>query len=165
VLLVGLAVPVASAAPDAHTTQVGFLPGEEVVQVPTGEHVRIVGGWATFTEEQREHFMATVIVSIHRDGLSQQIAAPLLFVIDAVPGLHPDLYVVEYSVEVKPGKPNDPQVWTLTFEFTEDHSDGVITVPASEVLTANRALVWTPRGHFPSADYPCPNGADPCVDY
>lgn len=172
--LAGLAAQPASAAEGGkhsskgNTTEISFLGAlhghSEVVQVPTGEKVILSGGWATLTAEQRDQFVETAIVEVERNGVAQPFETGLRTDVSApnVPGGL--LSYSDWSVTAHPQSPNEPEVWTLRITLTADHFDGSDLLPAGTVLQASRTIVWTQRGHFPSADYPCPNGQDPCVD-
>jgi hypothetical protein len=129
----------------------------EVVQVPTGEWVRLGGGWSTMTLEQLDHFLATVVVEIERDGAAQEVAPVVI--------PDPEFPFAFFPMTVEPGPADTPEVWTSTWTFTEDHFDGFEVTPAGTVMEWSRTVVWTPRGTFPSDAYPCPNGGHPCVDF
>lgn len=118
-----------------------------VREVPTGEWVELGAGWGTMTEEQRDHFLETVIVEIERDGVLQDFTPTLRIGDEGVFGIRFDLLI-------EPGAANSPQEWLMTWTFTEDHFDGWDTIPAGTVWEMPRTIVWTPRGQFPSGDYP-----------
>lgn len=123
----------------------GFQP--EVREVPTGEWIEFGGGWATWTEAQRDHFLETAIVEIGHDGVFQEVS-PILREVD---GDFP--FRAFYGVLIEPGRAKTPQEWTMRFTFTEDHFDGEDWIPAGTVDEGTRIIVWTPRGQFPSGDY------------
>lgn len=150
-----------------HFTFASFFGAEfegqsEVVQVPTGEWVFMANGWGTVTEAQRDDFLATVIVEVELDGVSQPFDT-VLFENDEPGALFP--YIVGFEVLLNPGRVSVPEQWTLRWTFTEDHFDGLDWFPAGTVFEGRRTIVWTQRGLFPSADYPCPNGEYPCTDF
>ncbi len=167
-LLVGLVAQPALAerTPDTgnfpHYSRV-FFPGaafgqSEVVQVPTGEWVRLTDGWGTATVEQLEQFLATVIVEVELDGVPQPVTP--------VVNRDPEGPSVSFPYLLNPSAANVAQEWRMRWTFTEDHDDGYgAVIPAGTVFDDSRTIVWTPRGRFPSAAYPCPNGAYPCVDF
>lgn len=159
---VGAARPVDTGALP-HSSFVAFFGVEfgqsEVVQVPTGDWVTLNGGWGTATAAQRQHFEDTVIVRIWRNGVPQPVTAvQLFFEGEETP------YIVTFPTLIKPGRTNVAEQWTVQWEFTEDHYDGIGVTPAGTVFEGSRTIVWTPRGRFPSSAYPCPNGGYPCVD-
>jgi hypothetical protein len=127
-----------------------FCPAE-VKELPTGEWADIGNAWATKTEAQRDHFVETVIVEIEGDGVVYGDISPYLFVRDTGFG---DAFWAARAVLVHPGVPNETQYWTIRYTFTEDHFDGWDMYTAGTVLEQYRIVVWTPRGDFPSGDYP-----------
>ena len=161
----GVSAPAASAdptvehAPTVHNSRINFfdfLGQGEVVQVPTGEWIELHMGWGTLTEAQRDHFVETVIVEIERDGVPQSFTPR--------EGVDGEDWFVTYDLSVNPGRPNTPETWVMRWTFTEDHFDGFGVTPAGTIYEGRRTIVWTPRGRFPSSEYPCPNGQYPCVD-
>ncbi len=155
VLLVGLVAAPATADRDIgkgnlpHFTSVwllGQLVGEpEVVEVPTGEWVRLGTGWFTATEAQRDDFVGKAIVEIECDGVPQE--ATLVFA--DFPG---EGYLVAYQVLTEPGRAKVGQDWTVRVSLTEPHFDGWDWYPAGVVDEGNRTVVWIPRGQFQFAD-------------
>ena len=164
VLLAGLLVVGLVAAPAAadrdpytgnfpHGSWVGLqaeLFGEpDVRELPTGEWARLFLGWEDATAPQREHFRDTVIVEFYRDGVLQSNIG-----MDLVDD--EGSYRVFFDLAEPPGAANSEQVWMVRMTFTEDHWDGVSWTEAG-VYEDDRTIVWTPRGQFPSGDYPPSN--------
>lgn len=127
-----------------------FWGAPEVRELPTGEWADFGAGWGTVTEEQRDQFLDTVIVDVERDGVPQNVTPLLFFADDAA------LFVATFHVLVEPGAVEKSQEWTMRWTFTEDHDDGSGLPPilAGSVFEGTRTIVWTPRGQFPSGDYP-----------
>jgi hypothetical protein len=157
-LLVGLVATPAAADRDFDNGNIphyswvwaaGALVGQpEVRELPTGDWAEFGSGWGTVTEAQRDHFVATVIVEIGRDGVLQKVE-PALFELGG------DFPVrAFYTVLIEPGAAKTAQEWTYRMTFTEDHFDGEDWYLAGTVVEFNRTIVWTPRGQFPSGDYP-----------
>lgn len=126
-----------------------FVGQPEVRELPTGEWAEFGAGWGTVTEEQRDHFLETAIVEIERDGVPQDFETFLWFNEGG-----PFPYGASFLALTEPGKAKTPQEWTYRVTFTEDHFDGVYTIPEGTVDEVSRIIVWTPRGQFPSGDYP-----------
>ena len=124
-----------------------FVEQPEVRELPTGDWAEFGGGWGTATEELRQQFVDTVIVEITRDGVPQDFDT--VFFINEY-----DDPAVAFRVLIQPGRAKVPQDWLMTWEFTEEHDDGLgSVVPAGEFWEMPRTIVWTPRGQFPSGLY------------
>lgn len=109
-------------------------------ELPTGEWAEFGSGWATVTEEQRDHFLATVVIEIECDGVLQDVSPFLVF------NEGNDFpFVARFTVLTEPGRANVAQDWMMRWTFTEDHFDGDFTVPAGTVWENPRTIVWTDR--------------------
>jgi hypothetical protein len=128
-----------------------FLGAPLVRELPTGDWAEFGNGWGTVTEAQRAHFLETVKVEIERDGVLQDFSTSLFTEEGAE---FP--FGVTFTVLIKPGAANTVQDWMMRWTFTEDHDDGsgFDPIPAGTVAEMPRTIVWTPRGQFPSGDYP-----------
>jgi len=158
-LLVGLVATPAAADRDPFTANfphgsyalvTGELFGQpDVRELPTGEWA-IVGaaGWGTMTAAQRDHFLETAVVEVYLDGVPQSNIG--LYLLEG--GQAP--YEVWFGRAEPPGAANSEQVWMTRVTFTEDHFDGWDIYPAGTVFEDDRTIHWTPRGQFPSGDYP-----------
>jgi len=119
----------------------------DVRELATGDWAAVIPcRWGTATEEQRDDFFESVTVELYVDGVLQDGLVVWFF-----PA--PTPYVV-YFKELPPGAANKPVVVTSVVTFTKDHFDGWDWYPAGTVFEDDRTIVWTPRGQFPSGDYP-----------
>ena len=127
-----------------------FWGAPDARELPTGEWADFAAGWGTVTEQQRDHFLDTVIVEVECDGVPQNVTPLLFFADDAA------LFVATFHVLVEPGAVEKSQEWTMRWTFTEDHDDGsgLPPIPADTVFEGTRTIVWTLGGQFPSGDYP-----------
>ena len=143
-LLVGL---VAAPAAADRTVENGNFPhysfvyagDPEVMELPTGEWAEFGAGWGTMTEAQRDDFVASTVVEIECDGVSQDVSLFLPF--DTL---------AYHSTLLEPGKAHSSQDCSIRATFIKDHWDGFDLYPKDTVLESTRTIVWIPRGQFPS---------------
>ena len=128
---------------------------ERVVQVPTGEQILYHTGWAEDTEEALDHFLFNVDFEVYRNGVLQPSFEPQPL---SVPS--EDSWGANFDFIIETGRPNVPEEWRVRFVVNENDPD----FEGFVIGEFTRTIVWTPRGRFPSADYPCTNGQHPCED-
>jgi hypothetical protein len=127
---------------------------ERVIQVPTGEWIYYHIGWHEQTEEFFDRWLQNVDILFYRNGVIQPAFEPQVI------GDIGDGFVVNYDFLIRPERPNQPSEWTVQAVINENDPplEGYV------IFEFTRTIVWTPRGGFPSADYPCTNGQHPCED-
>ena len=128
---------------------------ERIVQVPTGEQILYHFGWAEDEEEDLDTFLYFVDFEVYRNGVLQDVVEP-----QNRSDPSTDFWGVNYDFVVKPGGVNVPQEWTVRLVVNENDPD----FEGFVIEEFTRAIVWTPRVTFPSADYPCSTGQDPCEE-
>jgi hypothetical protein len=161
VVLVGLVAAPASADRDVHNGNIphysfvyasGSFVGQPLVrELPTGDWAEFGGGWGTVTEDQWAQFLEAVIVEIERDGVPHDFSTELF----TNEGEFFE-FAAGFTVLIEPGAAKTSEDWLMRWTFTEDHDDGSgdPPIPAGTVWEMPRTIVWTPRGQFPSGDYP-----------
>lgn len=137
------------------------VPGEQnTVQLPTGEWVNYHTGWSALTPEDLDFVLTTLDFEVYRDGVRQPNVEAHNRGLCAAPVCDPvvDLYIGDWDFAISPGRPNVPVELTVRQVVNEN-------TPEFEGLVVGeftRTIVWTPRGRFPSDDFPCTNGSHPC---